>query len=54
MSQPPTVDQDVYAIPRKFRFAENMHIVFWLVKDMSWALKLQALGVTMFVTTLFG
>ncbi|MFN5709544.1 MAG: hypothetical protein ACK493_05015 [Planctomycetota bacterium] len=53
MSQPPTVDQDVYAIPRKFRFAENMHIVFWLVKDMSWALKLQALGVTMFVPTLF-
>lgn len=52
MNQPITVDQEVYAIPRKFRIAENMHIVLWLIKDMSWALKLQTLGVTMFVPTL--
>jgi hypothetical protein len=52
MNQPINVDREVYAIPRKFRLAENMHIVFWLIKDMSWALKLQLLGVTMFVPTL--
>jgi hypothetical protein len=52
MNPPVTVDDNVYSIPRKFRIAENMHIVFWLVKDMSWALKLRWLGVIMFVPTL--
>lgn len=52
MNQPTSADREVYAIPRKFRLAENMHIVFWLIKDMSWALKFRVLGVTMFVPTL--
>lgn len=52
MSNPITVDKETYSIPRKFRVAENMHIVFWLVKDMSWALKFRWLGVAMFIPTL--
>lgn len=28
-----------------------MHIVFWLVKDMSWAMEFRLLGVAMFVPT---
>jgi len=52
MSNPITVDKETYSIPRKFRIAENMHIVFWLVKDMSWALKFRWLGVAMFIPTL--
>ena len=52
MSSPIIVDKQNYSIPRKFRIAENMHIVFWLVKDMSWALKFRLLGVSMFIPTL--
>jgi len=52
MSSPVTVDKQTYSIPRKFRIAENMHIVFWLIKDMSWALKFRLLGVAMFIPTL--
>lgn len=52
MSSPIVVDKQNYSIPRKFRIAENMHIVFWLVKDMSWALKFRLLGVAMFIPTL--
>ena len=52
MSSPIIVDKQNYSIPRKFRIAENMHILFWLVKDMSWALKFRLLGVAMFIPTL--
>jgi hypothetical protein len=52
MNSPITVDKQTYSIPRKFRVFENMHIVFWLIKDMSWALKFRMLGVTMFIPTL--
>jgi len=52
MSSPIIVDKQNYSIPRTFRIAENMHIVFWLVKDMSWALKFRLLGVAMFIPTL--
>ena len=52
MSSPINVDKQTYSIPRRFRIAENMHIVFWLIKDMSWALKFRLLGVAMFIPTL--
>lgn len=52
MSSPIIVDKQTYSIPRKFRVFENMHIVFWLIKDMSWALKFRMLGVAMFIPTL--
>jgi hypothetical protein len=50
---PPIVfDERLYSIPRRFRVAENMHIVFWLFKDMSWAMKFRLLGVAAFIPTL--
>lgn len=52
MSEPVIVSQQVYSIPRRFRVAENMHIVFWLIKDMSWAMKFRWLGIGMFLPTL--
>ncbi|MBL7764099.1 MAG: hypothetical protein JNL23_11790 [Chitinophagaceae bacterium] len=31
---------------------ENLHIVFWLLKDIGWCLGLKVLGITMIVPTL--
>jgi hypothetical protein len=44
--------EEQYEIPAKFRRMENMHIVFWLIKDISWCMIWKALGVAMFVPTL--
>ncbi len=33
------------------RLVENFHIFFWLIKDISWALELKALGVSMVIPT---
>jgi prepilin signal peptidase PulO-like enzyme (type II secretory pathway) len=41
-----------YSIPAKFRRMENMHIVFWLVKDISWCMIWKELGLAMFIPTL--
>jgi hypothetical protein len=35
-----------------FRWIDNLHILFWLIKDMSWAMLLRPLGVCMIVPTL--
>lgn len=48
---PPTKEQE-YIIPARYRRMENMHIVFWLVKDISWCLIWKALGLAMFIPTL--
>jgi hypothetical protein len=42
----------VYAIPVRYRQMENMHILFWLVKDISWCLVWKPLGLTMIFPTL--
>ncbi|HEY8398736.1 MAG TPA: hypothetical protein VIK80_12405 [Flavihumibacter sp.] len=42
----------MYAIPERFRRIENLHIVFWLLKDMSWALLWKPLGLIMIPPTL--
>jgi hypothetical protein len=42
---------DVYSIPSKFRKMENLHIVFWLLKDISWCLIWKELGVAMVIPT---
>jgi hypothetical protein len=42
----------MYAIPEKFRRIENLHIVFWLIKDMSWAMLWRPLGIAMIFPTL--
>jgi len=41
-----------YSIPLKFRKTENLHILFWLIKDISWAMLWKPLGMLMLVPTL--
>lgn len=43
---------DEYIIPARFRRMENMHIVFWLLKDISWCMIWRELGLAMFIPTL--
>ncbi|MFZ9582217.1 MAG: hypothetical protein ACO28O_04505 [Crocinitomicaceae bacterium] len=38
---------------QKVRVFENSHIVFWLFKDMSWAMGWKWLGIAMIIPTLF-
>jgi len=44
--------EEMYAIPAKFRKTENLHIVFWLLKDLSWAMLWKPLGLVMIVPTI--
>jgi hypothetical protein len=46
-----TSDQD-YIIPARFRRMENMHIAFWLMKDISWCMIWKWLGMAMIIPTL--
>ena len=48
--QSPT--ESLYSIPARFRKMENLHIVFWIIKDMSWCMGWTYLGITMIVPTL--
>lgn len=41
-----------YAIPQKFRKMENLHIVFWLFKDVAWCMVWRPLGIAMIIPTL--
>lgn len=41
-----------YIIPARYRRMENMHIVFWLLKDISWCMIWKTLGIAMVVPTL--
>jgi len=41
-----------YIIPAHYRRMENMHIVFWLFKDISWCMIWRELGLAMFAPTL--
>ncbi|OOQ61141.1 hypothetical protein [Mucilaginibacter pedocola] len=41
-----------YIIPLKYRKMENLHIVFWLFKDIGWCLVWKPLGLVMIVPTL--
>lgn len=42
----------MYTVPLAQRKTENLHIVFWLMKDISWCMSWRALGMTMIVPTL--
>jgi hypothetical protein len=42
----------LYTIPARFRRMENMHIAFWLMKDISWCMIWKELGITMIIPTL--
>ncbi|MEO6456184.1 MAG: hypothetical protein ABIN97_19060 [Ginsengibacter sp.] len=41
-----------YSIPLRYRKMENLHIVFWLFKDISWCMIWRPLGITMIFPTL--
>lgn len=45
-------DNSTYAVPANFRRMENMHVVFWLFKDISWCMIWKELGIIMIVPTL--
>lgn len=49
MNQP---TQPMYVIPAHYRKMENMHIIFWLLKDVSWCLIWKTLGIAMIFPTL--
>ena len=42
----------IYNIPIKYRKMENLHIVFWLLKDISWCMVWRPLGIAMILPTL--
>lgn len=46
------MSDEVYAIPLRFRKMENLHIVFWLLKDISWCMIWRPLGIAMIFPTL--
>ena len=52
MEQVPTVHDDRYDIPLKYRKMENLHIVFWLFIDVAWCLGFRWLGTSMILPTL--
>ena len=41
-----------YSIPLRYRKMENLHIVFWLFKDISWCMIWKPLGIAMGFPTL--
>jgi hypothetical protein len=41
-----------YSIPVSYRKMENLHIVFWLIKDISWCMVWRPLGIAMIFPTL--
>ena len=44
--------EEVYSIPATYRKMENMHILFWLLKDIAWCMVWKPLGLLMVVPTL--
>ena len=50
--QPPAENEEIYAIPAAYRKMENQHILFWLIKDISWCMIWKTLGILMVVPTL--
>ena len=46
------LEGEVYNIPLRFRKMENLHIFFWLLKDISWCMMWRPLGIAMIFPTL--
>ena len=42
----------IYSIPARFRRVENLHILFWLIKDACWALNFSWPAMIMILPTL--
>jgi len=45
-------NEHAYSIPIRYRRMENLHIVFWLFKDISWCMIWKPLGIAMIFPTL--
>lgn len=45
-------NKSIYSIPARFRRIENLHILFWLVKDACWALNLHWPAIIMIIPTM--
>ena len=43
---------DKYNIPYKYRKMENLHIVFWIFKDIGWCMGFAWLGIFMIIPTM--
>jgi len=52
MSEIASQQEDMYHIPKRFRQMENLHIVFWLFKDVAWCMVWKPLGIVMIAPTL--
>ena len=46
-----TTNEQQYIIPARYRKMENMHILFWLLKDIGWCLIWKPLGIAMIFPT---
>ena len=44
--------ESTYTIPLAYRRLENQHILFWLIKDVSWCMFWRPLGILMILPTL--
>ena len=44
--------EPIYNIPLRYRTMENLHIVFWLFKDIAWCMIWKPLGIAMIFPTL--
>ena len=47
-----TPNNQAYSISIRLRKMENLHIFFWLLKDISWCMVWKPLGIAMIVPTL--
>lgn len=43
---------DQFELPIKLRRFENLHIIFWLLKDMAWSMGWRYMGISMIIPTL--
>jgi len=50
--KPTNSNQTEYIIPLKYRKMENLHIVFWLFKDVAWCMFWKPLGIAMIIPTM--
>lgn len=45
-------EEELYIIPARYRKIENLHIVFWLIKDLCWVMLWRPLGLVMIIPTI--
>ncbi|NMH28316.1 hypothetical protein [Flavobacterium silvaticum] len=46
------INDQLYQIPLRYRKTENLHIVFWLLKDLCWVMLWKPLGLIMIFPTI--